>query len=306
MFVHRLQKYQVFRAISSILWLKGGAALEGVYEALTNGQSLAKYLKTDVGAKFKEPLTRQMWQLVVKNNREDFLFAVRRAQCAVRGGSALLVHALQTSFLGRELQPEVAAPFWDSVLHWFCNHDGMWDKDTVHHVLDYIRYQYGENRSFAMKGRTPEALMQATEQWQKQLAKMKADPSATRYTDLGIPTWEKLKETDLENGNWERWKIVQIQTGKQLLTEGRKLNHCVYSYNRAIVAGQTAIFSLRYEGSVFFNITPEKPVVTIELSRAGGKIVQARGTGNRSMTGQERELLREWANKNKFELAAYL
>lgn len=50
------------------------------------------------------------------------------------------------------------------------------------------------------------------------------------------------------------------------------LHHCVYSYDGRCVAGASAIVSLRLNG---------KARVTIEVSPASKRIVQARGTCNR-------------------------
>lgn len=305
--LQKLQKYRVNQAIRSILWIPNvPTGTARIYGELSQGGSLFKYLKTPLGTEFVEPLTRQMWLLIIKNNNENFISAMRRAQCQVRGGSSRLVHAIQTSFLGREIFIATQrAEFWDTVIHWFCNHDGMWDKDTTHHVLDYIRFQHTENANFSMKGRTPEALMKATEQWQRQLQKMKVAKGSENYEILPIQPWESVKR--METGhpgvvNEEQWTIVQIKNSKDLLKEGRGLNHCVYSYHSQVVGGRTAIFSLRYKEIKFFVCTEEKPLITIELNRNMRSIVQARGTGNRAMTYKERELVREWADLNGFRI----
>lgn len=317
--LQKLQKYRVSNAVRSLLW-RNESVLGDVYHALTSGMSLFKFLKTDSGLRFQEPLTRQMWGLILKNNREDFLPAMRRAQCQVRGGSALLINAIQRSFLGRNFYPKVAAEFWDTVIHWFCNHDGMWDRDTIHHILDFINYQRTETPTFSMKGRTPEALMKATETWQKQLAKIKGDVNSGFYANIGTPFWKRDHKTAVLGTfeDIETWKIVQIRNAKELLREGRDLNHCVYSYNRAVVSGQTAIFSLRYETSrhivqldavlgtptsIEINRTEAKPLVTIELNIPSKSIVQARGQSNRGMTYKERDLVREWSNENGFRMS---
>lgn len=317
--LQKVQKYRVFNSIRSLLW-REESVLGDVYHALTSGMSLFKFLKTESGLRFQEPLTRQMWGLILKNNREDFLPAMRRSQCQVRGGSALLINAIQTSFLGRNFYPKAAAEFWDTVIHWFCNHDGMWDRTMIHHILDFINYQRAETPAFSMKGRTPEALMKATEIWQKQLAKIKGSGDSGSYVNIGVPFWKREHKVKVSETfeNIETWKIIQIRSAKELLREGRDLNHCVYSYNRAIVSGHTAIFSLRYDTTEYIiqtdavlgeptaikiNQTETKALVTIELHVQSRSIVQSRGQSNRGMTFKERELVREWAAENDFKMA---
>ena len=68
------------------------------------------------------------------------------------------------------------------------------------------------------------------------------------------------------------------------------MSHCVAAYQNCCIAGQASIWSLTRE-------CPDggrRNVATIELRR-DGTIVQCRGFANRSLSVEEADMVRRWA-----------
>ncbi|AUM58823.1 hypothetical protein BCP01_021 [Bacillus phage BCP01] len=106
------------------------------------------------------------------------------------------------------------------------------------------------------------------------------------------------KYQDLSTDRLKGYKIVIPSEPKELVTEGNSLQHCVASYVKRIADGNSAIVFLRQKDEL------ESPLVTVEIR--GKKIVQARGFANRKPDEDEREALRTFAKRHKFETASYI
>ena len=112
--------------------------------------------------------------------------------------------------------------------------------------------------------------------------------------------WKKLHENDiilerakaLEKYQYsnKKYTVVIPTNSAQVVDEGYQLGHCVGSYVNRIVEGETNIVFVRYKE------TPEESLVTVEINNKGS-IIQCRGKGNRDVTPEENDFLREWAEK---------
>lgn len=69
--------------------------------------------------------------------------------------------------------------------------------------------------------------------------------------------------------------------------EGAELCHCVGTYTRRVLSGDTHIFFVRRKAF------PDKPLVTLEVSD-DGRILQQRGKGNRMTTDEESAFISNW------------
>lgn len=67
------------------------------------------------------------------------------------------------------------------------------------------------------------------------------------------------------------FEIVKLDTPEALITEGRRMRHCVASYIRDVVAGRCSIFSIR---------TDERRIATVELDAKTGQLLQLKGFAN--------------------------
>jgi hypothetical protein len=140
-----------------------------------------------------------------------------------------------------------------------------------------------------MKGRTGTSVLVAIDEWHNTLAKTKVDTSAD-FQSCGIEgwTWERKKNVDGET-YLEPWVFSEILTAKDLIEEGKRLHHCVYSYASSIERKCVSIWSLRVGGV---------RTLTIELMVSSRTIVQIRGFANRPATTVEKRVIEMWASKN--------
>lgn len=78
--------------------------------------------------------------------------------------------------------------------------------------------------------------------------------------------------------------LIAPRTSEDVKHEGSSLNHCVASYIKDILDGNTQIFFLRLKKEY------KNSLVTVEVR--GKAIVQARGASNRDLTAEEEEVLK--------------
>ena len=94
--------------------------------------------------------------------------------------------------------------------------------------------------------------------------------------------------------NGTEYVIVAPESCKDIQREGDTLNHCVASYIKRILDGETIIVFLRLENK------PNDSLVTIEIRN--GSICQARGRNNREMNAEELKAIKIYAGSNKLEV----
>lgn len=92
------------------------------------------------------------------------------------------------------------------------------------------------------------------------------------------------------------YAVIAPKNTTEVKDEGNMLAHCVASYIKRVIDGECMIFFLRKVKSL------DVPYITVEVKN--GKIDQARGIGNRSVTQEEREVLEKWAADMKYEYNA--
>jgi len=90
----------------------------------------------------------------------------------------------------------------------------------------------------------------------------------------------------------------QIITIKDLVTEGKSMNHCVASYNKSCLKKLSSIWSVQLRFPKGLN----KKMLTIELDEASKTIVQIKGLCNRNPSNEELVVVKAWAAKEELEL----
>ena len=230
--------------------------------------------------------------------------AIRYAQIISMGGDMRTVNGFMTSKISTNFNDN---HFWESVIKYFIDNPML---DTVHYntIIDYIDYvkftsrvlvngrYVPEKPNFSMKDRDVNTLLEAVEKWHKQTSKI---------TKKGIPeSWVPftINNFEYETGKEDKkttYTIKQILTGKDLLTEGRAMNHCVGSYAGSCADGRTSIWSLR---SNIFGL--ETRMVTIEVGK-DYTVRQIRGKGNRKPSDYEISLINKWAEKERITISRW-
>lgn len=82
--------------------------------------------------------------------------------------------------------------------------------------------------------------------------------------------------------------ITPCQSEKQLIAEGKKLNHCVARYAKSHANGETAIFFIRHID------TPDTPFFTLELDEKTYRVKQNRGKHNCVRTPEVEAFEAKW------------
>lgn len=98
-----------------------------------------------------------------------------------------------------------------------------------------------------------------------------------------------MAQYDKYKYKYRKYAIGIPTTTKNILNEGTELRHCVASYIRNILNGQTAILFMREVDKI------DEPLITIEFK--DGAIIQAKGLLNRKPNEEEEKFIRRFADK---------
>jgi hypothetical protein len=188
-------------------------------------------------------------------------------------------------------------------IQFYARFHGDMNKITFGEVTDFIAWKLTNDLSFHLKGRTIGSVIKLTNQWHHLMQRAKLGQCIE---------WDGLTVTDwLLEARDRVWLVTQLRNNKELLNEGRKQKHCVYSYVQWCVAGRSAIFSLRcyhkggggytYDGGVLWDPKSELARVTIEVN-SQRDVVQVRGPLNCKPSDEEKKVLRQWAGEKGLRL----
>ena len=266
--------------------------IHGLVKDVARGGSLFTYSKE---GRFQVPLTRAMVHELMAKTPGDFSFtrAIRRIQVKTAGGTPRFFQVWADSRPGQALGTRDEEIFWASVIDWFSKHP-MFDPTQVGPMVDYISYRRNQDRTFSMKGRSPMAMLRGMQEWHNELAKVR-QVKGTPFLPSGFKEFEWTRSS---KGVQTIWRIKEILTSKELLTEGRVMRHCVGSYSYRIESKTMSIWSLSAEQGW----TPEEKVCTIEVSNVNRSIVQARGKFNKMIETEPFQVMQRWASENALSI----
>ena len=125
---------------------------------------------------------------------------------------------------------------------------------------------------------------------------------------IALATWRPLPHANWRNVVEQQighhrlvWTFHELLNLSQLLAEAKVLKHCVVTYRKKCLSGESVIFSLRSQCLACEpNITRE---LTLEIDRRSRKVIQVRGKWNRRATTQEIQVIHTWARNNGLEVA---
>jgi hypothetical protein len=160
-------------------------------------------------------------------------------------------------------------------------------RDEWTEVTDCLSWKLRNEPKFVMHGRTVASMLRLAAEWRREMQAAKLD-RIIEWTGLQLSDWSMESHDGL-------WTVTELRTNRELLYEGRKQRHCVFSYVDHCRSGCSAIFSLRCLGPVPSNggERPELSRVTIDVNR-NRAVVEARGYRNRQPTTDESRVLRLW------------
>jgi hypothetical protein len=175
------------------------------------------------------------------------------------------------------------------------------NKSTLAEITDFLAWRLNNDPTFRLQGRTLTSVTRLSNEWHILMQKAKLGSNIT-WAGLGIAGWENVTKNAV-------WRMAELQSNRDLLNEGRKQKHCVYSYVQHCIAGRSYIFSLRgsnkafshydCDGNIVWNAVDEFTRITVEVNSQRA-IVQVRGALNRAATEEERKILRMWAGEKGF------
>ena len=113
-----------------------------------------------------------------------------------------------------------------------------------------------------------------------------------------------LRLTGSDPENCVEWRMVELCSHAELMSEERSMHHCVGYYAGWCLSGCYAIFSLRRR-EVTGSLTQEHRHVTVLVSKSRRDIVQMRGPQNRSATTSERTLVWHWSRASGVRMSCW-
>lgn len=222
--------------------------------------------------------------------------ALRWAQVIGKGGNERLANMIIQSRLGRHHFED--ENFWDGGIQFFIN-AGMFDWEKIGEIVDYLIATRALDRDYSLKGRTIISVIRASNSWHN-------DQEALRSRG-GFLTWQasgiyEARSTEGKDHNKVDYSIIELRSSKELIQEGKKMNHCVASYATACHKKRRAIFSIRKKDR--FNT--EETLATIEVLLQHNKIVQAKAQYNKPISPKALSLLKDWAYKENLIIPGWI
>jgi hypothetical protein len=228
--------------------------------------------------------------------------ALRWGQIQGLGGKERLARPIIGTRLGTNFEYD---DFWTTVLQFFVANP-MLDLAHIGPIIDYIHHQRFVSQNvvvapgvverrgpmqpnFTIKGRTPASLLRQVESWHRTLARIE-QPMA-EWQPSGIDGFEFFEGTE-RGGNLKVWTITELLSSKALISEGRKMKHCVATYASSCASGACSIWTLEVETYV-----GRSKILTVEVYNARRLICQARGKCNMLPGEKHLNILRRWAEQ---------
>ena len=270
----------------------GYSKFKSWFIAIAQGKSLYKeYAKKILTKRECHLLTTHKQKL---NFEESMTFSIAmtfadkidHALCLAR---STLSEILCISIDTREPENSITYDFWKTVVYFFAKNPPK-SLSEANDLVDYLQNAKHSNASFTMSGQTIDGLRKKTEEWHRELARVKI---------LGNSFWNGVflpdEKFEVESGkDTITWHFRQIKNTKELAAEGNAMRHCVLSYKDRCMNDSISIWSL----SKSVNGKSAERKVTIELGN-DGRIRQARGYANREVRPDERNIIRKWCSSNQ-------
>lgn len=169
--------------------------------------------------------------------------------------------------------------FCDFICH---NKNYNWTKDELSDITDFI---VTLPMTFSFAGRTVKSIIDFSNKWHEEQIK-KSNKKIT---------WPGLTINDYSYEDKDNiWEIKQLKTQKELVNEGRKMHHCVASYEKYCVEGKCGIFNVsRYDKNKDIVISE----ATVEV-RNDNYINQMRGICNAEINSSTKQIIMQWKRIN--------
>ncbi|MGH1387063.1 PcfJ domain-containing protein [Kordia sp.] len=223
--------------------------------------------------------------------------ALRRAQALAFGTDELLAERIACTALSRNGFEHES--FWETVIQFFMKQT-MLDFNKMTEIIDYLSHCIRQNVEYTIKGRTITSLTRQSDEWHTEQA-------IHRASMVEVFTWKptlnsSLVVTSKSEKDVKKYRLFELCSSKELIAEGRKMNHCVASYARSCCVKVTSIFSLR---CISFSKGHET-LATIEMDIRSQTIVQAKARFNKPISGIAKKIMKDWAAHHDLKIGKWL
>ena len=254
-------------------------------------------------------MTRKMEHIFLAS--QDHLpieHAIRRAELLALGAPIEIVKAVMCTRLATDLRH---GEFWRTFWIFLIAHADDVDAMQIGPMIDYIQAVRHDRiaietldgmveidppqPAFSMKGRTTQSMLRLMRDWH-----LSPGDGSAALTWARSPFQPLLFEDPRGDTSEKprRWQMTELTDSAQLRREGAALHHCVASYADRCHRGISSVWSLRlWEGETVHH------VLTIEVDPRRRAVIQARGRANRVPSGKACRLLRDWAVRERLEMA---
>jgi hypothetical protein len=234
--------------------------------------------------------------------------ALRWGQIHALGGDQRTVGGVVSTFLAQGYFEH--NEFWTSVIRFFIANP-MLDTAQYGPVVDYLRNQKfitpqgaetPPQPNLSMKDRQADALLRQVDDWHNALAR------SSKKRSKRPKSWDHhtvIEDFISKEGKKDKpviYRITQLLSSDELMTEGRRLNHCVGSYTWSCGNGTTSIWSVRrmQPGDTW------ECLGTIELRNQNKTIVQFKAKRNTHPSTKAYNLMERWARKWDIQVSKWL
>jgi hypothetical protein len=234
--------------------------------------------------------------------------AIRRAELPALGASAEIVKAVMSARLATDLRH---SEFWRTFWRFLIASAGDLDPAQIEPMIDYLQAVRHDRISvetrdgmieldppqpaFSMKGRTVQSMLRLMRDWHQSPGGGNGAFSWKRSPFEPLLLEEPCRDLSEKPS---RWQMLELTDSAQLRREGAALHHCVASYADRCRRGSSSIWSLRmWRGENLHH------VLTVEVDPRRRAVIQARGRANRAASGKPLRLLRDWAVRERLQMA---
>ncbi|MCH2194164.1 PcfJ domain-containing protein [Kordia sp.] len=277
-----------------------------MYEAWTdhNSKHIAWFIDLGSGKSVKS--LSKMPVRLTKKGAHQFLqapaeytieMALRRAQALAFGTDELLAGRIACTALSRNNFQHEA--FWETVIQFFMKQT-MLDFNKMEEIIDYLSDRIRNNPEYSIKGRTIASLTRQSDAWH-------VEQAVNNAFQVEMFTWKPTLNSSYlfekkEAKELKKYRLFELCSSKELIVEGRKMNHCVASYARSCCVKVTGIFSLR---CISFSKGHEI-LATIELDIKSQTIVQAKARFNKPIAPIAKKIMNDWAVQHDLKIGKWL
>lgn len=296
-----LARYEVPAFLDAVLFNYGHSEHESWFRHVGQGGSL----RTLPGLTI--PLTKRMAHEAFRAPADCTpLQALRCGQVRALGGPDELVRCVNETSLGRSTGSREQEAWRGGLIHWLAN-QWPFDPDLVEPIVEFALHRRRRDRRFSLKGRTPESLQRLLAERDRREAERARERVAANEGNRSRQSYRyrEFHESGFQPGIWEFgrgagrkiWMLDEIRCNRDLLQEGRSMQHCVGGYVENVLQGTSSIWSLRVERG-----RRAVRALTIEVDPKERTIVECRGKCNRLPNSDERKVLELWAKENNLTL----